>query len=82
MPKISLGTDEIYYEAYDSGVPVVFIAGLCSDNTLWHWQREYFSKEYECIFFDNRGIGESTLDKEYFKTMNLLWNCLLMMWPD
>ncbi|MBI9106637.1 MAG: alpha/beta hydrolase [Spirochaetales bacterium] len=76
MPKASVGGDEIYYEIYGEGEPVIFISGLGSDHTLWHWQVAEYSKEFQCIFFDNRGVGESTISPHYLNedrlTMELL----------
>ncbi len=71
MPEVSVGGDRIYYEVHGEGEPVIFISGLGADYTLWHWQVEEYSKEFKCIFFDNRGIGRSTIEKGLLNKENL-----------
>ena len=60
MPKAPVGEDKIYYEIHGQGEPLILIAGLGGDHTQWHWQLPDYSKEFQCIVFDNRGIGKSS----------------------
>lgn len=76
MPEIYIGKDSIYYEVYGKGEPVIFISGLGSDHSLWHWQVEEYSKEFKCIFFDNRGVGRSTISKDISNEKNMTMKLL------
>ncbi len=74
MPKISIGDAELYYEIHGKGEPIILIAGLGSRYNLWNWQIGDYSKYFQCVVFDNRGVGESSLgniqEKDY--TIDLL----------
>ncbi len=67
---------DLYYEIHGKGEPVIFISGLGSDHSLWHWQLPEYSQEFQCVVFDNRGIGRSTAGKECLTeekyTLNIL----------
>ena len=58
MPEIKLSTGiNMYYERHGSGEPLVLIMGTGLDHTGWHSQIKEYSKYFECIVFDNRGVG-------------------------
>jgi 3-oxoadipate enol-lactonase len=59
MPKAKVCDINMYYEVHGTGEPLVFIAGLGSNLTIWFRHIPVFSKEYKCIIFDNRGAGRS-----------------------
>lgn len=42
-----------------SGLPVVFIHGFPFSHAMWAGQVEAFSKDYRCIAYDIRGLGQS-----------------------
>ncbi|WP_413559229.1 alpha/beta fold hydrolase [Bdellovibrio sp. HCB209] len=64
-PK-SIGTFEsydgtsIYYETHGQGEPLVLIYGIACPINHWHYQIEYFSRNYQVIAFDLRGHHKST----------------------
>lgn len=47
------------YEIRGSGPPVVFIQGLGIHGGAWKPQIDVLAANYECLSFDNRGIGRS-----------------------
>ena len=60
MPKAALGSIELHYERQGDGSPLAFISGLGANRGLWNPVVEILRDRYECITFDNRGIGESS----------------------
>lgn len=49
----------IYYEVHGEGEPLVLIYGIACPINHWHFQIEYFSKNYKVIAFDLRGHQRS-----------------------
>lgn len=47
------------YEVRGSGPPVVFIQGLGIHGGAWKPQIDALAAKYECLVFDNRGLGRS-----------------------
>jgi len=60
MPLVKVGDIELYYEREGSGPPILFIGGLAAGQVLWANVVEHLKGQYECITFDNRGIGQSS----------------------
>lgn len=59
MPTIRANDIDIYYEIHGEGEPVVLIAGLNSDHTLYRGIFPQFATSYQNILFDNRGVGQT-----------------------
>lgn len=49
----------LYYETHGQGFPLVLIRGLGSNLEHWYEQVPAFSRAYEVIVLNNRGIGQS-----------------------
>lgn len=49
----------LYYEVHGQGFPLVLIRGLGSNLEHWYEQVPAFSRAYQVIVFNNRGIGQS-----------------------
>lgn len=60
MAIAKVGSIELYYERSGSGPPILFIGGLGAGQMLWANVVAHLKHEYECITFDNRGIGQSS----------------------
>ncbi len=54
----------IAYEVSGDGAPVVFIQGAGVHGAGWEPQIRELSTRYRCLFFDNRGIGQSQPNHE------------------
>jgi len=59
MPRISIGDGSLYYERNGAGFPVLMISGLGGLASFWREQVAAFSRLYEVITHDSRGVGES-----------------------
>ena len=57
MPKIQAGTIEISYETYGDGEPLLLIMGLGLPGGMA--RQSAFLTQFKCIYFDNRGTGNS-----------------------
>jgi pimeloyl-ACP methyl ester carboxylesterase len=63
-PKLHSGAHlhkgcKLAYETRGSGPPVVFIQGLGIHGGAWKPQIDVLAAHYECLSFDNRGLGRS-----------------------
>ncbi|MCF8121723.1 MAG: alpha/beta hydrolase [Desulfarculaceae bacterium] len=60
MPLLELDGYRLYYETHGQGFPLVLIRGLGSNMEHWYEQVPAFSRDYQVITFNNRGIGRSS----------------------
>jgi pimeloyl-ACP methyl ester carboxylesterase len=59
MPTLKVNDITIYYEIHGQGEPVVLIAGLNSDHTLYRQIIPRLAERYMVVAFDNRGVGQT-----------------------
>lgn len=59
MPTVRVNDIDIYYEIHGEGEPVVLIAGLNSDHTLYRGIIPWLAERYQVVAFDNRGVGQT-----------------------
>ncbi|MCX5991565.1 MAG: alpha/beta hydrolase [Chloroflexi bacterium] len=64
MPTVKVGDINMYYEVHGKGEPLLLIMGLGTDLTGWMFQIPEFSKKYQVIAFDNRGVGRTDAPDE------------------
>ncbi len=60
MPYHQMDGLNIYYEVHGQGTPIVMIRGLGSNADHWYAQAPTFSRYFQVITFDNRGIARSS----------------------
>ena len=60
MPITTVGRIKLCYQREGAGPPILFISGLSGDKNGWAPVVEQLKHQYECITFDNRGIGQSS----------------------
>lgn len=66
MPTVKVRDINMYYEIHGEGQPLMMMMGLGSDLTMWMFQIPEFSKKYQVIVLDNRGVGRTDApDKPY-----------------
>jgi 3-oxoadipate enol-lactonase len=59
MPTVRVNDIDMYYEIHGEGEPVVLIAGLNSDHTLYRQIIPRLAESYKVVAFDNRGVGQT-----------------------
>jgi len=61
MPTVRVNDIDMYYEIHGEGEPVVLIAGLNSDHTLYQKVGiiARLAERYRVVAFDNRGVGQT-----------------------
>jgi len=60
MPQVERDGFSLYYETHGAGHPLLLIRGIGSNLEHWYEQVPIFSRQYQVIVFDNRGIGRSS----------------------
>lgn len=79
MPRISIGDCELYYERHGGGFPVLFVTGLSGHAAFWREQLPAFSREFEVIVHDHRGIGQSDHSRISYTVERLAADVLALM---
>src|SRR5260221_14763239 len=59
MPTVRVNDITMYYEIHGEGEPVVLIAGLNSDHTLYRGIIPPIAESYQVVAFDNRVVGQT-----------------------
>lgn len=59
MPSIQTQGIELYYEAIGQGPPVVWLASMTRDHTVWRLQIPHFRPAWRCLTPDNRDVGQT-----------------------
>jgi pimeloyl-ACP methyl ester carboxylesterase len=60
MPSIEVGGTELYYERAGEGEPMLLIQGMSATHLAWGRPfLERLEGSFDCIVFDNRGMGRS-----------------------
>jgi aminoacrylate hydrolase len=59
MPRIVIGDGALHYERQGVGFPVMFVTGLGGFGSFWNDQVAAFSKNFDVVTHDHRGIGQS-----------------------
>ncbi len=73
MPKINVNAQEIYYEVHGKAdaKPLVLIAGLGQDHTLWYPLLPSLEQTHRVVLFDNRGVGQSVVPSADYTTKDM-----------
>ena len=50
---------KLYYESTGKGKPLLFLHGWTMSSRVWHYQVDWFAREYQVITLDLRGHGRS-----------------------
>ncbi|MCW3098774.1 MAG: putative hydrolase [Chthonomonadaceae bacterium] len=61
MPYLEREDARLFYEITGAGTPVLFIQGVGVIGAGWQFQTQALAGEFQCLTFDNRGIGQSTM---------------------
>jgi len=60
MPLLNTKDARLHYELQGQGEPVLFIQGCGVAGSGWQPQIDGLARDFQCLTFDNRGIGRST----------------------
>ena len=67
---------DIAYEEHGSGRPLLFIAGLTATRYHWLGFDRRFADAHRVITFDNRGVGETTVTRAPYSTVQMAEDAL------
>jgi len=72
MPTAGVAGRELYYERAGAGEPLLLIQGMSGTHFAWGRPfRELLEARFECVVFDNRGVGLSGAAEEPFTIADL-----------
>lgn len=57
---------QVYLEGNEDRKSIIFVHGFPYDHHMWNSQIKEFSKTHYCVSYDNRGLGESTIEDGQF----------------
>lgn len=57
MAKVKINDIELYYEVHGTGEPLICLSGFTADHLSWTSVLEKFTKKFQVILLDNRGVG-------------------------
>ena len=60
MPYVKISEVGLYYEVAGAGPPILFVQGAGAIGGAWRPQVDNLREAFNCVTFDNRGIGQST----------------------
>jgi pimeloyl-ACP methyl ester carboxylesterase len=72
MPNVEVAGSTLHYERAGSGEPLLLIQGMSATHLAWG--RPFLSRleqSFDCVVFDNRGIGRSAPTEGRFTTADL-----------
>ncbi len=71
MPTIKVNGVTLYYESHGDGPPLVLIAGLSCDHTMWSEFIAPLAKQFSVLTLDNRAVGQSETPTTPFTVHNM-----------
>ncbi len=78
--KVRVDDVNIYYELYGQGDPLVLIAGTGISCAPWRpFQVPEFSKHYQVLIYDHRGLGRSDKPDVHYSTRLFAKDCAGLM---
>jgi pimeloyl-ACP methyl ester carboxylesterase len=80
MPSVDAGGTELYYERAGSGEPLLLIQGMSATHLAWGQPfRSALERDFDCIVFDNRGMGKSGPAETPFSIVDLAGDTLALL---
>jgi len=78
--KVKVNDVNLYYELYGEGDPLVLIAGTGISCAPWRvFQVPEFSKHYQVLIYDHRGLGRSDKPDVPYTTQLFAKDCVGLM---
>ena len=79
MPFIIANGVKTYYEVTGEGPPLLLIAGNGMDHTAFRDQVSAFSRTFQCITYDLRGVGRSDVTASGYSTQQMADDALTLL---
>ncbi len=80
MPSVDAGGTELYYERSGSGEPMLLIQGMAATRLAWGRPfLDLLERDFECIVYDNRGMGDSARAEMPFTIVDLADDALALL---
>jgi pimeloyl-ACP methyl ester carboxylesterase len=78
--RVQVGDVHLYYELYGAGEPLVLVAGTGISLAPWRvFQVPEFSKHYQVLIYDHRGLGRSDKPDVPYSTRLFAKDCVGLM---
>lgn len=78
--KVNVNGVNLYYELYGQGDPLVLVAGTGISLAPWRvFQVPEFSKHYQVLIYDHRGLGRSDKPDVPYSTRLFAQDCTMLM---
>src|ERR1044071_5262895 len=78
--KVKVDDVNLYYELYGEGDPLVLVAGTGISLAPWRvFQVPEFSKHYQVLIYDHRGLGRSDKPDVPYSTRGFAQDCAALM---
>jgi pimeloyl-ACP methyl ester carboxylesterase len=80
MPSVDAGGVELYYERAGAGEPMLLIQGMSATHLTWGRPfLDTLERDFECIVFDNRGMGRSGRAEPAFTVADLAGDTVALL---
>jgi pimeloyl-ACP methyl ester carboxylesterase len=70
---------KVFTQGNKNNLPIIFIHGFPYDHTMWDYQIEELSKDYFCVTYDIRGLGESYIGDGQYTMEAFVWDLYSVM---
>jgi len=64
----------VYTYGNKKNTPIIFVHGFPLDNTMWKNQIKFLQKDYYCITYDVRGLGNSYVGDGQYTMEAYVWD--------
>jgi aminoacrylate hydrolase len=79
MARTAIGDSHLYVERQGAGFPVFLVSGLGGLGSYWKEQVPVFSRCFEVITHDHRGVGQSDRDRSAYTVARMADDVLKLM---
>ena len=70
---------KVFTRGNKNNLPIIFVHGFPYDHTMWDYQIEELSKDYFCVTYDIRGLGESYIGDGQYTMEAFVWDLYSIM---
>lgn len=70
---------KVFTHGDKNNLPIIFVHGFPYDHTMWDYQITELSKDYFCVTYDIRGLGESYIGDGQYTMEAFVWDLYSVM---